>query len=383
MTITVEEIRKCRVLVVEDSDRVRQLIGAYLTAAGLTNIAYAVDGEDGLAKVESFDPDLVILDIMMPKMDGFELCRRLRADEKHRRLPILVQTALESPDERTSVFRVGATDLVTKPIHGPELISRVMVQLENRVLIRSLEAYRERLHGELELAREMQQGLLPTRAQIEGLAHYGITLDSHFEPSSELGGDFWGVRDLGDGRVGICVVDFTGHGVRAALNTFRMHTLMRQMPPDPENLAGHVAALNDRLCELLPLGQFATFLYAIVDIRLGTLTYASAGAPNPVVGTPAGLQVLDGTGMPLGISHLGSYQAHTIAFPPGSFLFLYSDALIETPDADGKGLEDDQVAALAVEASLREHPIEHLLSRFREGREVPSDDLTAVMLRRF
>ncbi|MBF0333963.1 MAG: response regulator, partial [Alphaproteobacteria bacterium] len=126
------DMRALRVLVIEDSETNRRLLDALLRAAGIQTIAFAVDGIDGLEKVESFQPDLVVLDIMMPRMDGFEVCRRLRALPEHRSLPILVQTGLETAQERTEAFRAGATDLVIKPLNGAEFLARVRVHLQNR-----------------------------------------------------------------------------------------------------------------------------------------------------------------------------------------------------------------------------------------------------------
>lgn len=378
-----EELQACRVLVVEDTEASRRLIGAFLAAAGVRAVEFACDGVEGMEKVQSFDPDLVILDIMMPRMDGFEMCKALRADPRHRRLPVLVQTALGSPEERTSVFRAGATDLVTKPIHGPELIARVRVHLENRLLVRNLERYRERLKTELELAREMQAGLMPGEAVMADIAgRHDLLLQAHFETSSELGGDYWGVRDLGGDRLAVFIVDFAGHGVTAALNTFRLHTIMRQMPPDSDSPAEYLGRLNEILADLVPIDQFATVFFGIVDSRTDRLTYTAAAAPGPVIGNAEVAEMHEAKGVPAGITRSAEYHDRTVAFPPGSFLMLYSDALTETPNGEGLCLDDDDVRRLAGEAARGEAPLEHILSAFRDGRPVPGDDLTVVWLAR-
>lgn len=376
-------LRNCRVLVVEDTEASRRLIGAFLAAAGIRNVAFAVDGVDGLEKAESFDPDLVILDIMMPRMDGFEVCRRLRANPQFRRLPILVQTALGAPEERTSVFRAGATDLVTKPIHGPELIARVRVHLENRMLVNNLEAYRERVQSELDLAREMQAQLMPNATTIADLSQqHGLLLQAHFETSSELGGDYWGVRGLDEHHVAIFIVDFAGHGVTAALNTFRLHTLIRQIPPEGHEPADYLGLINDRMVDLLAADQYCTVLYGILDTTTDLFTYAAAAAPAPVKGSADGAVCLDSSGLPLGIARGIPYDQRVVPFPRGSFLLLYSDALTETENTAGKVLEDADVIALSVAASGTADPLAHILSEFRQDRPVVGDDLTIVWLSR-
>ncbi len=378
-----DELRSCKVLVVEDTEASRRLIGAFLAAAGIRQVAFACDGVEGLEMAETFDPDLIILDIMMPRMDGFEVCRRLRADAKYRRLPILVQTALGSPEERTSVFRAGATDLVTKPIHGPELVARVRVHLENRLLMRSHELYRQRVEHELEMARDMQAALMPGPAHIHDVAEkHDLILHAHFEPSSELGGDYWGVKDIGGGRVAVFTVDFAGHGVTAAMNTFRLHTLMRQITPDSAPPGAYMSAINDRLAELLAIDQYCTFLFGVLDTNTDTFTYAAAAAPNPVHGTAVGASMIDSSGVPVGIARGIPYEERVVPFPPGTFLLLYSDALTETQNGEGLCLSDEDVCALAVEAASRPDALSHILGRFRTGRPVVGDDLTLVWLAR-
>ncbi|PKU21580.1 PP2C family protein-serine/threonine phosphatase [Telmatospirillum siberiense] len=377
------DLSTCRVLIIDDSPAIRQLIGAFLENAGIPLVENAANGSEGLAKVEAFEPDLVILDIVMPGMDGYEVCRRLRADPRTRTLPVLVETALDSAADRSSVFQAGASDVISKPIHGPELIARVRLQLENRLLIRSLEDHVKLMTWEMELARYMQENLLPREDMLESLAAAtGLAIASHFQPSANLGGDLWSVHALGEGRTGVSIIDFTGHGLAAALNTFRLHALMNQMTPDPEDPAAYLAALNAKLVDLLPSGQFATMFLAIVDSRHGRMTFAAAGSPCPVIGNP-GIGLLDGSGLPLGISLEARYENCRVPFPEGSVLFLYSDALTESVDRRGLYLDSSTLTGL-VDDCRREDgaakALRRLIARFLEGRGPVTDDLTLVWM---
>ncbi len=381
------DLSECRVLVVEDAPAIRKIIGAYLQAAGILHVDFATDGVEGLAKVESFDPDLVILDIMMPEMDGFEVARSLRANPRYRHLPILVQTALESPAERTEVFRAGANDLITKPIHGPELVARVRVQLENRLLIRDLENYRRHIQTDLELARKMQEDLLPSPKVLEAIrAETGLSIAAHFQPSAELGGDMWHLRDLGQGRYAVILVDFAGHGITAALNTFRLHTLTHQQTlRNLDKPSEYLYQLNDLLVDLLPSNQFATLFLGVVDTVRETLTWSGAGAPMPIYGVGEQIGYLEADGLPMGISRKGQYRDQQVPFPKGAFLLLYSDALTETPDERGMMLNDDQLLAMVAAAhadQFADRPLTSLLDLFRLHRRQPTDDLTLLWLSR-
>jgi sigma-B regulation protein RsbU (phosphoserine phosphatase) len=149
------DIMDCSILVVDDTEFNRTLITAMLQEDGFRRIDHAIDGVEALRKIAEEPPDLMILDIVMPGLDGFEVCQRLRSDERFADLPVLVQTALSDTEDRNRAFAVGTTDLIIKPIDRKELLARVRIHLENRVLIQKLQLYRARLESELFMAREM------------------------------------------------------------------------------------------------------------------------------------------------------------------------------------------------------------------------------------
>ncbi len=334
-------ITDCHILVVDDTDFNRTLIGALLNEAGFHDVGYAKDGFEALERIAARAPDLLILDIMMPGMDGFEVCRRLRADHAYADLPVLVQTALSSSDDRNKAFAAGTTDLISKPLDRTELLARVRIHLENRVLIRDLQAYRARVEGELAMARSMYDHLLPSaalRASLKDSA--GVELRSHTILSSDMGGDIWGVLPLGAGRFGVFLLDMAGRGVSAALNAFRMHTLIHELAPAlGDRPAEFLAELNDRAVRLLELGQHATVIYGVVDGAAGHFTYAAAAAASPLVIPPGGAPLLigDAAGLPVGVATNTRYDGHTLPFPDGAVLALHSNAVLDTLEARDAG----------------------------------------------
>jgi sigma-B regulation protein RsbU (phosphoserine phosphatase) len=235
---------------------------------------------------------------------------------------------------------------------------------------------------ELELARYMQENLLP-RQELQSAVQQasGLAIASLFQPSAELGGDLWSLHRLSEGRTAVAIIDFAGHGLAAALNTFRLHTLMNQMMPDPgDDPAAYLAALNAKLVALLPRGQFATMFLAVIDSPHGRMTYAAAGAPSPAIANPL-VHLLDGSGLPLGISLEASYQNSVVPFPCGSVLFLYSDALTETPDRLGHCLAAESLVELVDRCRQEDvgvSPLTRLIGRFLEDRGPIVDDLTLV-----
>jgi sigma-B regulation protein RsbU (phosphoserine phosphatase) len=380
-------IRNSQILVVDDNRVNRHLLVAVLQRGGFSNVGMAEDGIDALAKIEESAPDLILLDLMMPKMDGFEMCRLVRTDPARRDLPILVQSSLSGSDDRKRAFSAGATDFVTKPINATELLSRVRIHLENQALLRDLQEYRRRRQTELALARSMQERLLPPASRLaQARRDLGLSLSAHFEPSSELGGDFWDLRRDDRDRLIVWLVDFSGHGVGAALNTFRLHAILRQMDLTNFDPAEHLREVNERVCSLLKNGQFATMLVGVVDQTTDTFHYASAGAPAPMVWQPHDEmpEFGDSSGLPVGILASARYQNRDLALPLGGRLFLYSDGASELWTSDDTVLGEEGLLEL-----VQRHMHQPDDNRFLDGvldslAELGSfnDDVTALVLTR-
>lgn len=374
-----------RVLVVDDMALMRQMIGMCLTRGGYTNIMFANDGDEALQMVEAEAPDILVLDLNMPRVSGYEVCRALRGDPRYEDLPILVQSASETPEERVEVFAAGATDFVSKPINQPELLARVQMHLENRFLINSLSDFRERMQSELVMARDMQQSLLPEVATIGKVERISkMKIESFYRASFELGGDLWGCWPLPDDRLGLFVLDIAGHGVSAALNTFRVHATMARFTRTRVDPARFLTELNSVLAPSFPLGQFATMFYAVVNHKTGHMVYSGAGAPKPMVISDRGVRLLDSTGIPVGIIKKPDYFNIEDKLEPDESLFCYSDVLIEAPQPDGSMLgEDGFIGWVEEEAQKpdRKGLVARLLHRFFAAQpgSLP-DDLTAVAI---
>ena len=383
-----EAIYECHIMVVEDSQTSRDNIESILRGAGYQNLSFACDGVEAISKVSgmTFDLDLMILDIVMPRLDGFKVCGWMRSKPEFQSLPILVQTALNEPEQRVSVFGVGATDMVSKPINEAELLARVKIHLENKLLVGGLKSFHERVESELDMARHMQSAILPSPEFTNRIEkHHNLTISSHFEPSSELGGDFWGITDLSDGKVAVFMVDFSGHGVTAALNTFRLHALIQSHTQDVEDPAAYMKSLNAKVCPLLPTHQYATMLYGIIDTEQDVFTYAAAASPAPIFGHDRSPTISsgDGSGFFLGSFPDSEYENRSVPFAPGSFLMIHSDALTEAPCENAPfGIEESGVIEL-LEQHLANGKsdtlLRDLLIDFYSVATLPlPDDLTAL-----
>ena len=380
------DLSTCSVLIMEDNLSNQTVLSRLLNVMGITQIEVAGDGVEGIKKLETFTPDLIILDIAMPRMNGYEVLHQLKVDSKTRNIPVLIQTAVDSRETREKTFSSGATDFITKPVNPLEFFARVRVHLENHLLIQHLESQLAQIEEELLAAQKMQVGLLPTRNRLnKALDKYSLEMAQYFSPSSVLGGDFWQMFPISENELGIYICDFSGHGVAAALNTFRLHALISQYDKKELNPAQFLKFLNLQLNDLLPRGQFATLFVGIFDIKKQELRYAGAGAPNPLMISRGRELVLHTEGVPLGISSKPKYKNYKIKLHSGDTLLLYSDALTEAPNPLGKrlGLAGLKKIALPylkkaeVESALKE-----LMNAFYKFAPTPpSDDITAVLIK--
>ena len=377
----------CRVLIVDDDELNHEIVSFFLNEIGITKIFFALDGIEGLELLEQHQPHLLVLDIMMPRMDGMEVLRRLRQKTQFAQLPVIVLTGNDTSESRESMFQVGATDFVTKPLLAQEFQARVKTHLKNLLLVQRLENQLENIANEMQTAAELQHSMLPQRALTDQIREkYGLSFQAMFEPSSALGGDFYGLMPLNDHCFGFYMCDFAGHGVGAALNTVRLHTMVGRLPPpDPCDPASYLAALNGGLFETLTRRHYATFLYGVVDVVGQTFTFAAAGSPPPLlIGGGEDLQWLDSRGMPLGLVKYASYHNLQVPFRPGSQMFLYSDAMIESHGRNGRVFGPDALSELVQDVLEREsgsRRMTEIVSRFMHLVELPlDDDLTALFV---
>ena len=377
----------CKVLIVDDEEILVEMTRFQLQDAGFSHIDVAFDGESAWRKIVRDAPDLVILDHTMPGITGLELMVRTRADERFKDLPIILVSAHDDREFRSEAYRSGATNVLTKPVEPDLLVHRVRQLLTSLLLLRRLRAFHRRVEQELAQAQRMQEALMPTVDSVAAVSEAcGVQLAGRFQMSSELGGDWWGLSDFGGGRIGLYTVDFSGHGVGPAINTFRLHTLMRDYPPPLDAPGGYLTRLNARLCDIIPRGQYATMLFGIVDVAARQFTYAASGSPAPVFGRADGslVTMADSSGVPLGLSRRAEYEDRVIDLPEDGFLFLYSDVLLEGPGHGGEMLGDDGLLDL-VRMTLKTAPpdkaFDQIVDAFLARSVQPlDDDMTAVWL---
>ena len=220
-----KDIYEAKILLAGGLEADRSLLAEILNAHGFQNLSIALDVHDAVQKLGDDCPSLIILDIT----NEIDFLQKLQLKMDDPKVPILVQTTCIDHQKHMKIFEAGVQDLMIKPFQAKELIARIHIHLGNYFLLRDLWHYKQRVAGDLEMAREMQEHLLPTDEFIKKIEkNYKVKIMSEFITSSELGGDIWGLKKVSPDSFGVYLVDFSGHGVAAALNTFRLKTFMRQ-----------------------------------------------------------------------------------------------------------------------------------------------------------
>jgi sigma-B regulation protein RsbU (phosphoserine phosphatase) len=343
-----------RVLVADGDPESRQALLRFLAWIGISEVTFASAGQDVLQLAGTVAPDLILLAAGPDSPENIDICRRLRASAAGTDVAIIMMATSRADQMRARCFQAGANDVVTKPVNPREFVARVSYHLERRAMMDELRGFRERVQRDLWMARTMQMALIPDTNRITATARaYGLDIAAHFDSCDEIGGDVWSLMEIDEHRLGVLIADFAGHGITAAINAFRLHTLLSQCPP--QDLADPGAALtriNFDLWGLLPSGQYCTAFYGVLDRRSGTLAYAGAAHPSPFLGDSKGaITPLDAGGTLLGCFGDEVYRTHTVPLPADGFLFLYSDMLTEGRGADGTALAEEGLKALVVQAA--------------------------------
>jgi sigma-B regulation protein RsbU (phosphoserine phosphatase) len=377
----VNDLSDCRVLVVDDVKSNVDLLVE--TLRGDYKLSVALGGEDALRSIARNRPDLVLLDIMMPDLDGYEICRRLRAVEATRELPIMFLSSLEDAKDKAHGFEVGGNDYLTKPFEVLEVKARVKSLLKAKIYADAVRAAAER---DLRIAREIQTGLLPADipAQTEGT---GLDVHALLEPARQVGGDLFEVRRMNDGRVLVAVGDVSGKGIPASIFMAVTTTILRSMARqghDPEEI---LRRLNDELLDQNPRGMFVTLQLLVFDVARRRVTCASAGhhaAARIARGQPP--ELIFGSSAPvLGLLPAVDVSSETIELASGDTFVLFTDGVSEAfgPAGDLFG-EERLIAHLAASSarSVREitsgvlEAVRHFAGDARQ-----SDDITVVAAR--
>ncbi len=317
------------ILIVDDDPVNLQVLRNHLSLHHHT-IVEASNGVEALRIVGDSTPvDLVLLDVMMPGLSGYEVCRILRETYSPSELPVIMLTARNRTGELIAGLDSGANDYLAKPFEPGELIARVRTLLSLKRSAR-LQSDLAALHQELHLAREIQQSLLPRDLPTVP----GLEVATCYRAMEKVGGDFFDYR-AGERDLGVLMADVSGHGVPAALIVSIVKVafwFQKTLLPLPAEL---FARMNQIL--LTNTGdEFVTACYAYIDLDTHRLTVGNAGHPPILLmkRRENRLLALRPMGRLLGILPNATFTAEEVPLDPGDRLLLYTDGVFEAANAD-------------------------------------------------
>jgi sigma-B regulation protein RsbU (phosphoserine phosphatase) len=341
---------KADILIVDDTPANLRLLSQMLAEQGY-QVRPVLDGPLALEATRAEPPDLILLDIRMPEMDGYEVCEHLKADAQTRDIPIIFISALDATQDKVRAFTIGGVDYVTKPFQFEEVLARVETHLALRKLQKQLQEANEKMERELALAGEVQGSFLPRELPDIPGWQLSVTL----KPSRETSGDFYDVNLLPNGRLGILVADVVDKGAGAALfmalSWILIRTYAPEYPTQPELV---LSAVNRRILKDTDANQFVAVFYGILDPATGTLVYCNAGhCPPYLISAQNGeeIQKLIRTGVPLGIFEDETWEQGVVQLGPGDVLVLYTDGITDAEDGKGTFFGQERLLG-SVQANL-------------------------------
>ncbi|OWR26482.1 response regulator [Saccharibacillus sp. O23] len=338
-----------KILVVDDNPTNVIIIREILKKEDYRNIEIAASAREmfailGIAdldpqvKPKNSDIDLILLDMMMPEMDGIEACRIVQTYEHLRDIPIIMVTAVGDSKKLAEALDAGAGDYVTKPINKVELMARIRLALRLKQEKDWHNERDQRIQDELKLAALVQNAVLSLP-----IHDPGIEIEALYKPSFELAGDLYAWYPLGDGRYGVILLDMMGHGISSSLFCMFIASVLKDTVVtyvDPEKV---IQELNRRFNQLHIENQliqyYFTAIYMVVDTRFKRIDYVNAGHPPGLLFCGDDVVKLERSSHPVGLFDRIDAAPQTVTYEGDSHLVLYTDGLLEAVD----GEQEDQL----------------------------------------
>jgi sigma-B regulation protein RsbU (phosphoserine phosphatase) len=330
-----------QILIIENDLVIRKLLKKMLQVQGY-DVVEAASGEEGLVKLRSFQPLLILCEWKLPGISGLTICQKIKADHALSSIYFIFLTARRPVEQHIQALDSGADDFLTKPIQIAELSARVRAGLRVYQALQAQRRLTQVLETEMAEASEYVRSLLPP--PMTG----AITIRSHFLPSRHLGGDCFDYRWLDEDWLSMYLLDVSGHGLGAALLSVSVQNILRtQVLPDVNFYQPGLVltALNEAFATENSERYF-TIWYGTYDRRRRLLFYASAGHPPAILlsghESEMKTQQLRTPGTPIGMFSEMRYASQCCKVEANSTLYLFSDGIYDLPQSDQSwgGLEN-------------------------------------------
>ncbi|GEM_PF-5742880 len=381
------------ILIVDDNRQNREVMETILQDEGYNTIT-ASRGQEALDILQENERiSLVLLDVLMPGLDGITVCKKIKFTLEREDLPVIMVTALNAREDRLRGLEAGADDFVSKPIDWPELISRVKSALRLKRAHDRIQSQYDQLQQQLQLARQVQQNL----ATIE--LPDGLKGEIFYETINEVGGDVYDLFKLDQDRYGLFLADCMGHGVAAAMVMVMVKLILRNLELAKLSPGKVMTAVNSRLRNLFSDNideMFVTAVYMEYDVKADMIIWSNGGHPAPLLlakdksgeeNNQQKLEKLAATNMPLGIIADNNYKEQSISATDYSCLLLYTDGLVDFLEPASSELGSESIKLLKEKTEgdyCSQTTVEpsgfykHLKARLEE--ETRDDDISYLLL---
>jgi sigma-B regulation protein RsbU (phosphoserine phosphatase) len=347
-------------------------------------IRVATNGAKALELVAATPlPDLILLDVVMPEMDGYEVCTRLKTDPETKEIPVVFLTGQTETSDETRGFEVGAVDYIHKPFSPAVVQARVHTHLTLRGVRQQLAQQLDTIKKELEVARKIQLSILPNQVP----AIQGLDLAARYVPMTQVAGDFYDFIVIDEQHVGILVADVSGHGMPAALIASMLKIALAAQAEYASEPAEVLTRLNQTLYGKFH-DHYVTATYVYLDMEKRSLRYAGAGHPPVLMcdGATGRVRDLDENGFFLSWIEDAAYASREVTLGQGDWVILYTDGITETSNRKMEefGMERFRDFAASNSFLSAEEFATKLLGTIQKwsGRaedEEPDDDVTLVV----
>jgi len=333
-----EATEKFTVLAVDDTPENLDVVKGILSSEYI--VKAATSGPMALKIAEKQRPDLILLDIMMPDMDGYEVCKHLKENEQTRDVPVIFLTAMDQTTDEARGFELGAADYMTKPVNPPILKARVATHLALKKSMDDLQSayqvikgHKDRMEQELNVGHDIQMSMLPLEfPAFPDREEFNV--HALLEPAREVGGDFYDFFFINDDEICLVVGDVSGKGVPAALFMAVTRTMIKTQAVDDPSPASIVTRVNEELSADNPASMFVTLFFAIANVKTGEVRFTNAGHNPPyILRQDRSLECLDQRHGPIiGAVEGVAFREDQVQLEAKDTLVIFTDGVTEAMD---------------------------------------------------
>ncbi|GGC75424.1 ATP-binding SpoIIE family protein phosphatase [Marinobacter halophilus] len=374
-----------KVLIAEDSDSDRLILSAFVRKLG-HEVFEASDGIEAVALFADVQPDIVLLDALMPRMDGMEAARQIKALAGEQLVPLIFLSSLSDASELARCLEAGGDDFLVKPYNRVILEAKINAFNRMRTMHRVLSAQRDQIRRQNETMVEEQK---VARRVFDNVAHTGClnadNIRHHASPLSVFNGDVLFAADRPGGGTLIFLGDFTGHGLPAAIGAMPVAEIFYGMAFKGFSAADILREINRKLRIILPPGMFCCGAMLDADFKLGQLRTWNGGLPDGwLVRADGERTVIASKHLPLGVHPPEQFSASMTVLPvvPGDQVIVMTDGFPESSNEQGQQFGEAGVRQVLDQLQPGETPFHALMAHIRQftGKPEAADDLTLCAL---